>query len=178
MPIEKTNIINFPGALPKEPDLPVFSAVVAMASNRVIGKGGDLPWHLPEDLKWFKQLTSGHPVVMGRKTYESIGKALPKRRNIVISRSLQRGDLDDAEVISSPKDLESLGLRGEIFIIGGAKVFDALLPICAKLYLTYIPEPYEGDTLFPPFEDEFAGYEVLANHDKFEIRCYSRMPAV
>ena len=153
-----------------------YSAVVAMASNRVIGKAGRLPWHIPGELKWFKKLTMGHPVVMGRKTYDSIGRPLPGRRNIVFSLNLRQGDLAGVEIINSREELDSLALEGEVFVIGGTRVFELLLGITDKIYLTYIYEAYEGDTFFPEFEENFSIMEVLRSEPAYEVRVYRRCP--
>lgn len=155
--------------------IPFYSAVVAMASNRVIGKQGKLPWHIPGELKWFKELTTGHPVIMGRKTFDSIGKPLPGRRNIVFSRNLRQGDIAGVEIINSLADLEALeGLEGEIFVIGGTRVFELLLHRTAKIYLTYIHQAHEGDTFFPEFERDFPEVSVLRSKPEYEIRLYRR----
>jgi len=151
-----------------------FTAVVAMASNRVIGKDGALPWKLPGELKWFKSVTLGHPIVMGRKTYDSIGKALPGRRNIVLSRTLQPGDLPDAEVVNSVQALDQLDLEGEVMIIGGTRIFELLLDRTSKIYLTFVHHPYQGDTYFPQFESDFPDMEVLREHEEYQIREYRR----
>lgn len=160
-----------------ETDFPsrTYSAVVAMASNRVIGRDGRLPWHIPGELKWFKELTTGHPVMMGRKTYDSIGKPLPGRRNIVFSRNLREGDIPGVEIINSIEDLDSLeGLVGEIFVIGGTRVFELLLDLTEKIYLTYIHDAYEGDTFFPQFEESFPEMEVVRWEPDYEVRVYQR----
>jgi dihydrofolate reductase len=145
-------------------------AVVAMASNRVIGKDGGLPWHLPEDLKFFKQLTTGGTIVMGRKTYESIGRPLPKRRNIVLSRSLKTAP----EGCELAADLSDLELNGDVFIIGGAQIYAALLDQIDEIIMTYVFDAYDGDTLLPEFEDGFEMKEVLALTPEFEVRRYTR----
>lgn len=147
-----------------------------MAGNRVIGRDGDLPWRLPEDLKWFKKLTIGHPIVMGRKTMESLGgRPLPKRRNLVLSRSLAPGDLpagfEKAES-ADPEWLRSLG--DTVCIIGGAEIYRLLLPHCDAVYLSYVFEPHEGDTFLPVFEDDFDLREILASTADFELRHYVR----
>lgn len=142
-------------------------AVVAMAANRVIGREGRLPWSLPDDLRFFKKLTLGHPVVMGRRTHESIGRPLPGRRNIVLSRSA--GALPGCEVIASPGDLDSLGLEGDVFLIGGAEVFRLLLPRCESVYLSRLHQAAEGDALMPPFEQDFPDARLLASFPEFEI---------
>lgn len=125
--------------------------IAAMAHNRVIGKDNQMPWHLPADLKHFKSVTLGKPVIMGRKTYESIGKALPGRLNIVISR--QAGyTLDDAEVVAGCEAALSIaGQAEEVMIIGGGTIYQYFLPRCHKLYLTEIDLAVEGDTLFPDY---------------------------
>jgi dihydrofolate reductase len=146
-----------------------------MASNRVIGKGGTLPWRLPEDLKFFKQTTLGHPIVMGRHTFDSLGKPLPGRRNIVVSQTMAKRD--DVDVIRSLDELGGLGLAGEkVFVIGGAQLFAELLPRCVGMYLTWVDHPYEGDTFLPPFESLFGAPEVLGCAEGMEFRYYPRLP--
>ena len=149
--------------------LPRLIAIVGMASNRVIGKDGTLPWRLPEDLKFFKKTTLGHPILMGRKTFDSIGKPLPGRRNIVLSRTME--PREGVEVIH---DIRDLVCDEEVFLIGGAQLFETLLPECAGLYLTWIEHPYEGDTFFPPFEHLFGVPEVVGSGEGIEFRYYGR----
>ena len=151
-----------------------FSAIAAMASNRVIGRDGQLPWHIPEDLKFFKKLTSGHPIIMGRTSIDSIGRPLPKRRNIVLST--QMDDRDGVEVVRSVSDLRTLlgDQAGEVFVIGGSKVYEELLPQCSSLYLTLINAEYEGDAVFPPFEDQFILESTMGGGEGFEFRRYIR----
>jgi dihydrofolate reductase len=126
--------------------------IAAVARNGVIGRNGQLPWHLPDDLKHFKQLTLGHPIIMGRRTYESIGKPLPGRRSIVVSSTL--GKIKGIEVLPSLD--EALGLfrdtPGPAFIIGGAVLYAATLPIVNVLHLTELDESVEGDAFFPPLD--------------------------
>lgn len=147
-----------------------LTAVVAMTSERVIGRAGTLPWHLPEDLAYFKRTTSGHPIVMGRKTYESIGRPLPKRRNIVLTRDptwLAEG----VEVIHRPDELAGLpGMDGQVFIIGGAEIYTAFMPLLADLLVSHVFENHAGDTWLPEFEAEFPRSEVLETHATFEVR--------
>lgn len=144
-----------------------------MASNRVIGRGGKLPWHIPEDLKFFKRTTLGHPILMGRKTFESIGKPLPGRQNIVLSRTM--APQDGVTVIRDIASLGSVSSSQEIvFLIGGAQLFAELLPQCSGLYLTWIEQPHEGDVLLPPFEQLFDLQETLGGGDGFEFRYYQR----
>ncbi len=155
------------------PSPPPLIAIVAMASNRVIGRDGRLPWHLPEDLKFFKRTTLGHPILMGRKTFESIGRPLPGRRNIVLSRTLE--PRDGIEVIRDLDDLPRVsGDAEKIFLIGGAQLFAELLPQCAGLYLTYIQQEHEGDVMLPPFEHLFKLRDILGTGDGYEFRHYER----
>jgi dihydrofolate reductase len=134
-------------------------AIAAMTQNRVIGLHGQMPWHLPADLKFFKRTTSGHPVLMGRKTWDSLGRPLPNRRNLVLSRNA--ASLAGAEVITQVQDLATLGLTGDVFVIGGAEIYKLLMPHCASVYLTELNFTTEGDTFFPEFEQEFPRSEVL-----------------
>jgi dihydrofolate reductase len=152
---------------------PPLSAIVAMASNRVIGRNGTLPWHYPEDLKFFKRTTLGHPILMGRATFESIGRALPGRQNIVLSSTLP--PTQGITLIRSLADLPAVCPDAEkIFVIGGARLFKELLPHCAELYLTYIDEAHEGDVYLPPFETLFEPAEVLHSSPPLEFRRYPR----
>lgn len=155
--------------------MPRLIAIVAMSSNRVIGKDGRLPWHFPEDLKFFKRTTLGHPILMGRATFESIGKPLPGRQNIVLSHSLPpRADLT---VIRGLDEIAHVCPEAQqtVFVIGGAKVFAELLPQCEGLYLTWINQPFEGDTFLPPFEDLFSLKEVVGEAEGLEFRYYERV---
>lgn len=146
--------------------------MVAMTPNRVIGKGNDLPWHLPEDLQLFKRTTSGHPIVMGRKTYESIGRPLPKRQNIVMTRDLE-WRVEGVDVVHSPSEVRNLALQDQtVFIIGGAEIYQLFLPHMDELLISHVYEEYEGDTLFPDFKKYFSDYEVVETFDAFELRRY------
>jgi dihydrofolate reductase len=125
-----------------------ISIVVAIAQNNAIGKNNQLLWHLPADLKHFKQITSGHTVIMGRKTYDSIGKPLPNRRNIVITRQPLR--LEGCEVASSLNEaLELCKEEAETFLIGGAQIYEQALLITHRIYLTEVHQEFEADTFFP-----------------------------
>jgi len=139
-----------------------ISLIAALSQNRAIGKGNQLIWKIPEDLKRFREITFGHPVIMGRKTFESIGRILPNRLNIVVSRdpSFARSDLaklkpgEELVVVQSfekaiekSKEVE----KNEIFIIGGGQVFEQAIKIADKLYLTIIEKEFEGDTFFPEY---------------------------
>lgn len=146
-----------------------LTAVVAMTADRVIGKDGGLPWHLPEDLAFFKRTTSGHPIVMGRKTYESIGRPLPKRRNIVMTRD-RNWSAPGVEVIHRPEDLENLpDLSGRVFVIGGAEVYAAFMPRLDDLLVSHISGKHVGDTQLPSFEADFPRSEPVESHPTFEV---------
>jgi dihydrofolate reductase len=151
-----------------------LTGVVAMTPERVIGRAGTLPWHLPEDLAFFKRTTSGHPIVMGRKTYESIGRPLPKRRNIVLTRD-RDWSAAGVEVIHSPADLARLpDLGGRVFVIGGAEIYQAFMPVMDELLVSHLSESHDGDTFFPGFEADFPDSEVLEAHGSFVVRRHSR----
>jgi dihydrofolate reductase len=154
-----------------------LTAVVAMTPDRVIGNAGKLPWHLPEDLAFFKRTTSGHPIVMGRKTFDSIGRPLPKRRNIVLTRD-ESWSAAGVEVIHHPDDLEKLpGLNGQAFIIGGSEIYAAFLPKLDDLVVSHVFGNYDGDTRLGDFEGEFPVAEILETHADFQVRRHSRRPA-
>jgi dihydrofolate reductase len=143
-----------------------------MSLNRVIGAEGKIPWHLPEDLRFFKRTTLGHIVLMGRKTYESLGKPLPGRENWVVSSRLIPG----VRVVCDLREIVEPGDGREIFLIGGAQLYAALLGRCAELFLTLIKHEVAGDVFFPDFEQAFGLEEVLFASDQFEIRRYARLP--
>jgi dihydrofolate reductase len=122
-----------------------------MDHNRVIGKDGKMPWHLPADLQWFKDKTKGRPVIMGRKTWESIGKALPGRTNIVVTRQLNYTAAGCLVAAGLPAAMSLAGGSGETMVIGGSRVYAACLPMAQRLYLTVVHTDFEGDTWFPSF---------------------------
>ena len=128
--------------------------VAAVAANGVIGRNGQLAWHLPDDLRHFKQLTLGHPILMGRRTYESIGRPLPGRRSIVISTTLRERPHPEVEVVRSLDEARSLtaNVEGPVFVIGGAVLYGSALPRANVLHLTELDEPVDGDVFFPPFD--------------------------
>lgn len=125
------------------------SIIVAIAENGVIGGGNKLLWHIPDDLRHFKRVTSGHSVIMGRKTFESIGKPLPNRRNIVISRNPNYNSVGIEVARSLEEALAMTKDEPEVFIIGGGEIYRQTLPMASKLYITRVHEKYEGDTYFP-----------------------------
>lgn len=133
----------------------IISMIAAMANDRVIGKDNQMPWHLPADFAWFKRCTMGKPVVMGRKTYQSIGRPLPGRQNIVISRDNQLQIDGVTTVTSIEQALAAAGEVEEVMIIGGGAIYAACLPIANRLYVTYIDANVDGDTQFPIWGDSF-----------------------
>lgn len=187
-----------------------FKAIAAMSENRVIGDGNAIPWHLPEDFKWFKKTTTGHIVLMGRKTFESIGRPLPNRKNLVLTRHPKKLIHDNAEIFGKFREsrggqevaehlkrpyqlfIPKVTARGEqdllvfksvdfidptefdcdVFVAGGAQIYEQLLPRCSDLYLTLVKREVAGDAFFPPFEDMFELAEVLDDNADFQIRHY------
>ncbi|ARV71577.1 type 3 dihydrofolate reductase [Vibrio campbellii] len=133
----------------------IISMIAAMADNRIIGKDNQMPWHLPADFAWFKRCTMGKPVVMGRKTYESIGCPLPGRLNIVISRDASLFIEGVTTVTSVEQALEVAAEVEEVMIIGGGAIYAACLPMANKLYITHIEAEIQGDTQFPDWGNEF-----------------------
>ena len=137
----------------------LVSIIVAMDKNRLIGGKNKLLWHIPGELKRFKEITTGHPIIMGRKTYESIGRVLPNRTNIVIthSASLARSHLANLVVAKSLEEAIEQAKKSpgneEIFIIGGGQIYEQALPLADRLYLTIVDGEYEGDTYFPDYSD-------------------------
>jgi len=133
---------------------PSLALVVAVSENGVIGRDGGLPWHIPEDLRHFKQRTLGHAIVMGRRTYDSIGRPLPGRRNIVVTRqrSLEIPGCDVVHSLSEAIELARAGGDDEPRIIGGASLYAESLPLATRLILTEVHQSIEGDTFFPAFD--------------------------
>lgn len=128
----------------------MVSLLVAISENNVIGKDNQLIWHLPEDLKFFKRVTLGHHIIMGRKTFESIGRVLPGRTSVIITRNKSYKAPEDCIVVNSLSEaLEMAKNDEEAFVIGGGEIFKEAIPISDKVYLTIIHEHFEGDTFFP-----------------------------
>lgn len=146
-----------------------FKAIAAMSINRVIGCQQQLPWHIPEELKWFKQVTLNQTLLMGRKTFESMGcRPLPQRKTYVLTRN--HVSFQGVEVIHSPEELYGLG--GTVWVCGGAHVYEQLLPICDELILSIIPQTIEGDAFFPSFESYFKLNAILKQTDAFEVQSW------
>lgn len=155
----------------------MLAIIAAMARNRVIGSRGKIPWDIPADMKFFREMTTGHTVIMGRKTFESIGQALPKRRCIVISR--QTGfEAPGCEVAGSLTDALALCTSTEqIFVVGGGEIYRQALPHAGRIYLSVIDRDVEGDVLFPEIPaDEFTELrqEVLSNDPSCVLIIYER----
>lgn len=130
----------------------IVSLVVAMARNRVIGRDNALPWHLPEDLKHFKRTTLGKPILMGRRTFESIGKPLPGRTNLVLTRRAHWDCPGAVPVHSFDEAVARVAGEPELAVIGGAEIFGLLLPFATRIHLTRVEADIAGDTVFPPLE--------------------------
>ena len=184
-----------------------FKAIAAMSLNRVIGAGNKIPWHYSEDFKWFKKMTLGGTVVMGRKTFESLGKPLPNRKNLILTRHprqlirkhpevfgqykewrggkglkqhqyqlrftrLDGNQNEDIRIFDSLKLVDPEEFPDQIFICGGAQIYEQLLPRCSDLYLTLVKREFEGDAFFPPFEDRFERVEEILDCTEFKIIHY------
>ena len=143
--------------------------------QRGIGLNGQLPWHLPEDLKVFKQLTMGHPILMGRKTYESIGRPLPGRQSIVLTRDKNWSAPDGVIVIHHIDELSSLSLIDpEIMVIGGAEIFLHMLPVMSKIYISLLHNPYPADTFLPELEANFPHKRLVESFTDFDLMLFSK----
>ena len=153
-----------------------FKAIAAMSLNRVSGSGIQIPWHLPEDFKWFKAVTMGHVLVMGRKTFESIGRPLPGRETIVLTRGGWTHP-----TVKTAHSLDHLPLaQGDgrtVFIAGGAEIYRLALPLCDELLLTRVKREVVGDAFFPPFEEQFELVETIRETLDFDILRYQRKGA-
>ena len=132
--------------------VPLVSLVAAVAENGVIGRGGGMPWHLPEDLRRFKVLTMGKPMLMGRRTFESIGRPLPGRRSLVLSRSSDWASPGVTVVRSVEEAIEAATEADELAVVGGAEVYRLTLPLAERIYLTRVLASVSGETIFPPLE--------------------------
>ncbi len=152
-----------------------ISLIAAMAENGVIGKDNKLPWHLPEELQYFKKTTLGKPIIMGRKTFESMNaKPLPNRHNIILSQNLEFSAEGCTVVRSIPEALKAAGEAEEVMIIGGSKIFEVFLPIASRLYLTIVHKIYRGDSYFPNVD--WSEWLLVSedNKDLFSIKVFDR----
>lgn len=155
----------------------MFSGIVAIGKNNEIGKNNKLLWHLPEDLKNFKEITTGKTIIMGRKTFESIGRALPNRRNIILTRQIGK-KIDGGEVFHSLEEIISLFENSdeEVFIIGGADLYNEMMPKFDKLYISFIKkEDKDADAFFPKID--FSDWEVVdgKGNEEWDFRVLKRI---
>ena len=162
----------------------MLSIIVAKAKNNIIGKNNELVWHLPEDLKHFKNLTTGHTIIMGRKTFESLGKVLPNRKHVIFSQNPDFKVKDEnVEVVHSLLQIQDL-IEGEeeAFVIGGAMIYNFLMPYVKKMYVTQINEEFDGDAFFPKIYEkvwkktsEEKGIKNEENKLDYEFITYERI---
>ena len=154
----------------------VLKAIVAISENSVIGKNGDLPWRISEDLKWFKKITLGHTLLMGRKTWESLPSALPKRENWVLSSTIEPNS--SIRVFQKLEDALEAAIDRTLFIIGGGELYRQTLPTCSELYVSEVHRTIEGgDAFFPPFKNDFKLAEKLFENDEFILNRWIRKPS-
>ncbi len=157
----------------------MISLIVATGKNRVIGLNNEMPWHLPADLAYFRKTTTGHAVVMGRKTFQSIGRPLPNRLNLILTTD-KMFQASGCQVVHSVKEVLEFGKNQELFVIGGAEIYQQFLPYANKVYLTYIHENFQGDTFFPELTEEWELQSVEdhapdeKNHYAYEFRVFER----
>lgn len=150
---------------------PPFKSIAAMSINRVIGKGNALPWDIPEELQWFKKNTLDQIILMGRKTFDSIGRPLPRRESIVLSRASL--NIPGIKIIHSLQELLPLPHKKIIWVIGGAEIYKLTLPYTSDLYLTIVKKEIpDGDAFFPPFEDLFQKSEIIEDNLIYKIIHY------
>ncbi len=150
----------------------MISLIVATSANGVIGRSGELPWHLSDDLKRFKQLTLGKPIVMGRKTFESIGRALPGRQNIVLTRQSEFV-ADACDVVSSvDAAIATAGDTGEVMVIGGSEIYKLFLPLVERIYMTRVHIDVDGDARFPELDDQQWQETKREHHDADDSNDY------
>ena len=161
-----------------------ISLVVAASKNHVIGRDGGLPWHLPDDLRHFKRITTGKPVIMGRKTYESIGRPLPERRNLIMTRDPDFAAEGCETVSTLTEAMELVSGADEVMIIGGGQVYRDFLPLADRVYLTRVLADVEGDTHFPALDETVWQLVSCEHHDAddkhayaFELMVFERRPA-
>lgn len=159
----------------------MISIIVAVAKNGVIGDKNSLLWHISEDMRFFRETTSGHPVIMGRKTYDSLGRPLPKRTNVVISRTTTH--IEGCTVVGSLEEAIALfPNEEEVFIIGGAQIYALAMEVADRLYLTRVEHDYQGDTSFPEWDEskwKLISRKAYERGEKYEypfaFECYERV---
>ena len=153
-----------------------ISLIAAMSKNRAIGKNNKLPWNIPEDLKYFRDKTRGKTVVMGRKTYDSIGRLLPKRTNVIITRKLNY-DVDGAIIVNNIDSLfDNIKDDDEVMIIGGSEIYNQMLPLAERIYLTIINTEIDGDSFFPQLDDNWVevSSDQRSGSPSFSFNIYER----
>ena len=145
----------------------MISIIAAVSENGIIGSGNAMPWHIKEDFKRFKTLTTGHPVIMGRKTFESLGRPLPNRTNIIVTRNKSFIINDCLTASSIEEAINMCNHEEEIFIIGGGEIYRQAMPMADKIYLTLIHKSFNGDTFFPEID---SGWREISReyHEKGE----------
>jgi dihydrofolate reductase len=146
---------------------PVMIAIAAMTPSRVIGRGSQIPWHIPGEQKWFKEVTMGHPILMGGRTFESIGRPLPGRQNLVVSRTRSWAGV---EIIRDLSQFDPEQYSPEVYVIGGAEIYAQLLDRCRELLITRLKTEYEGDVYFPEFESKFRLVEQFRETPDYVIQ--------
>ena len=146
-------------------------AIAAMTPSRVIGRGSQIPWRIPGEQKWFKEVTMGHPILMGSRTFESIGRPLPGRQNLVVSRTRS---WPGVEIIRDLSQFDPEGYSAEVYVIGGAEIYRQLLDRCRELLITRLKTEYEGDVYFPKFESTFRLIEQIRETPDYAIQRWSR----
>jgi dihydrofolate reductase len=151
-----------------------MKAIVAMTPSRVIGRGNTIPWKIPGEQKWFKEVTMGHCVLMGSKTYLSIGRLLPGRRNLIVSRSQT---WEGAEMIRDLCQFDPVDYSEEVYVIGGGEIYRQLLDRCDELLITRLKAEHPGDVYFPEYEPEFLMVEQIRETADYWIFRYARRDA-
>lgn len=149
-----------------------YRAIAAMAENRVIGNHNTIPWHLPEDFKWFKKTTMGQTLLMGRKTFDSIGRTLPGRQTIILSRN--QLSIPNTQTVNTIESIESVATSDTIWIAGGAEIYQLMLPKCSDLFLTRVHQRPVGDTFFPEFENHFELATVIESNAEFSVENWKK----
>ena len=153
--------------------MPIFHAIAAMSENRVIGAKGKIPWHIADDFRWFKHKTMGDTLLMGRKTFESIGQPLPGRRTVVLSRTMAPAPgievYPDVAQLTAKLEAPFTFSLARVWVCGGEQIYREMLRSCCHLYLTRVKRQTEGDTFFPAFEDAYTFESVIHETDEFRV---------
>jgi dihydrofolate reductase len=151
----------------------VMIAIAAMTPSRVIGQGSQIPWRIPGEQKWFKEVTMGHPILMGSRTFESIGRPLPGRQNLVVSRTRS---WPGVEMVRDLSEFDPERYPTEVYVIGGGEIYAQMLDRCRELLITWVKTEYEGDAYFPEFESKFWLTEQIRETPDYVIQRFSRVP--